>query len=229
MAKKLVNLLVNEISLVDKGANQHAHVSFFKSKGSNMTPKELEDKLAKAEKDVATLTTENADLKKKLDDATAEVKKSVTDVQKKLDDSEAEVKKLKEDGTKKDEEIAKLKTAGEDKDLLAEVAKKFPLTAGTAEEKAAVLKAVKAMPEAQSKVVLKQMEDAEKILADLAKEKGTSGATNEGGAKDAKAKLDELAKKIATDEKTTFEQGFSKALDTDEGRKLNEEIRAAKQ
>ncbi len=257
MAKKLINLSVNEISLVDQGANPNAHVKFFKNrtKGSDMTIEELRKKLEETEGSLAVykaLSEMNdqekefhkslgegeakdflkmsADARKtKMGDKVVKMVKSseLEAVQKKLTDAEAEVTKAKDEAKKKDDEIAKLKASGEEKDLITEVNKRFPLTAGTPEEKAKVLKTIKSMPEAEQKVVLKAMEDAEARLADLAKEKGST--TGGADAKEPKEKLDALAKKLQSESNgaMTFEQAFSKALDTDEGRKLNQEIRSA--
>ena len=220
-----------------------------------MDPKELADKLAKAEKEIVTLkfvaelNDQEKEFFKSLSDSDKEsfqklnaadrvikmgdkivkmVKSADLDaVTKKLTDAETELKKAKDDNTAKDAEIAKLKASGEEKDLIVEVNKRFPKSAGTAEEKAKVLKAVKAMPDETARnAVLKSMDDAEKAAVELAKEKGTSKGGDDGS--DASAKLDALAKKIATDEKITFEQGFTKAVNTPEGRKLNDEIRKAR-
>lgn len=239
MAKKLTNLFINKIALVDRGANPSANISFFKRKGEDMkTLEEVQKQLDEVTSELAIakaisgLNDQEKEFHKSLtgDDAKAflemdsaaraekmgdKVKKMVAEtdlqaVQKALDEKTSEI-------AKRDEEIAKLKESNAQKDLIAEVQKRFPLTAGTLEEKAQVLKSIKAMPEEAQKVVLKAMDDVEKSLVDLSKEKG--GASDDL-AKSANETLVEKAKKIAADEKITYEQAFAKFTATDEGKNL---------
>ena len=51
--KKLLNLTLNEVSLVDKGANPGAHISIFKRKESEMTVEELKKQLETANAETA--------------------------------------------------------------------------------------------------------------------------------------------------------------------------------
>lgn len=216
MGHKLTEIELDEVSLVDAGANPGAHIALFKSKGDKMNTEELKKALETAEAQTATLTKEKADLEAAL----AKAKEDAEAVKKTAE--EAQTAELK----KRDEEIEKLKGDLADAALTAEVEKKFPLTPGTTAEKVAKLKAVRAMTdETVKKSLEKDMETAEAGLAALAKEKGHSGA-GDGEVKTAKEKLDALAKKLSEEQKITFEQGFSKAIDTAEGAKLYGEMRS---
>lgn len=63
MSKLLTKLDIEEVSLVDEGANPDAHIAFFKSKkGIEMTIEELKKKLSEETAKVATLEIEKADL-----------------------------------------------------------------------------------------------------------------------------------------------------------------------
>lgn len=239
MAKKLTNLLINKIALVDKGANPSANISFFKRKGEDMkTVEELQKKLDEVTselaiaKSIAGLNDQEKEFHKSLTgddaaaflamDAAARVAKMGDKVTKMVAETELQaVKKSLDEKTaeiaKRDEEIAKLKASNEEKDLIAEVQKRFPLTAGTLEEKAKILKSIKAMPEDAQKVVLKAMEDVEKSLSELAKEKG---AGIDADAKTANESLVEKCQEIAKKEGITYEQAFAKFTATQEGKDL---------
>ena len=135
MGHKLTEIKLDEVSLVDAGANPGAHIALFKRKGDTMDIEELKKALETAEATAATLTKANADLTASLEKAKADAEA----VKKTAD--EAQATELK----KRDEEIAKLKGDLVDAALAAEVEKKFPLTPGTTAEKVAKLKAVRGM------------------------------------------------------------------------------------
>lgn len=208
MARNLVDLNLVEISLVDAGANPGAHIALFKARGDKMDIEQIKKSLETAEATIADLTKQVADL-------TAE-KEKVTKAGK---DQAEEI-------TKRDEKIAKLEGDIETAALAAEVEKKFPLTVGTVAEKIAKLKAVRAIPdETTRKAVEKSLEDAEARLADLAKSKGNDTDVNKNASDE--SEISKIQKKIMSDDKTlTPEQAFRKALETPEGRKAYNEMRA---
>lgn len=183
------------------------------------------DKSAFAGMDAAGRKAKMGDkLKKSLvGDEVEAIEKCATDAEKAAAEAKTEITKRDETIAKRDEEIAKLKGEKEDAELRAEVEKKYPHSKGTVEEKMAVLKSIKAMPdESVRKNLLTSLDQAETSLAELAKEKGASGG--EGGGAGPKEALDAMAKSIAEKEKITFQQGFSKALETPEGKKLYNEL-----
>ena len=262
MAKFLTNLVLDEISLVDEGANPEAHVAFFKRKGLDMNIDEIKKSLEKAEAENKVLKAENAltnderDFYKSLSDAdktaflsadaavrkakmgdnfkkslsgdeAEAVTKKLADAEKAAADAKVEITKRDEAIAKRDEEISKLKGDVDNAALREEVLKSYPNSKGTIEEKVAVLKTIKATgDEAVRKSLLDTLARDEAAATAFSKEKGAGGGN---GGDDAKTKLDNLAKGIVEKAKEkgetlTFEQGFAKALDTEDGRKLYKEI-----
>src|SRR5262245_36807646 len=108
MTTKLRNLKISEVSLVDKGANQGAHVMLWKRAETVTTPAgqqpEPEKPMAEQEKkeeQVETLTTDlasvqkrNADLEKELAQVRTDLQAEVDARNKELEDSKAEVAKI---------------------------------------------------------------------------------------------------------------------------------------
>jgi hypothetical protein len=107
------------------------------------------------------------------------------------------------------------------KDLEAEAEREFPNLAGTPVEKAAMLKAIKAMPKEQADKQMANLKSADTAMAKQLKELGVGGGEGEGS--DAEAKLQKMAKERAEKDGTTIHKAYSAVLDTPEGAKLYEE------
>lgn len=213
MQHNLTEIKLSEVSLVDAGANQEAHITLFKSKGADlMNIEELKKSLEATEAKAVALEKANEQLTADLAKAT-ETAESVTKAA-----NEAHAVEI----TKRDTEISKLKGDIETAVLTAEVEKRFPNTKGTTAEKVSVLKAVRAMPdEAARKAVEKSMEDAEKSITDLTKEVGAKV----DDVLEPMAQLEKMGAEIAKAENLTKEQGFVKAAATPEGAKLYNQMR----
>jgi len=216
MAHKLTEIKLNEVSLVPIGANPGAHITLIKAKGiGKMAEEILKQQLTEANAKLETLTKKNANLEAENE----KLKKDTESVKKAADEAHAAEIKKRED------EITKLKADAEDAALKSEVEKSFPNTPGTVDEKVKTLKALRKMEDKDAAATLeKSMKENEERLAKLAKETGHTGGDG-NGAGTASDKLEKMAHDIAKEQKTTYEQGFSKAIDTPEGRKLYVEMR----
>lgn len=228
MANKLKNLILNEVSAVDQGANQKANFLMFKSKGTKaMTPSEIEKKLSESE---SALTKANATV----ESLTADIAKSKTEIEtisKSLEAANAEIAKRDEEIAKRDSQIKELVEKAEQAALISEVQKMFPHTKGTDIEKAAVLKSVHAISdEAVRKNALEALNQAEAFAASFAKKTGSSPSSGDEDmvedAKGYKKKFDSLVQKNMKETGANRSNAISSVLKTEEGKKLYESAKA---
>lgn len=228
MATKLKNLWYRAIALVDKGANHEADIVLAKRDDTQKNEDEgyasMEECMG-ALKDEAKCKALMAAMKRaeqgdgmpdKLPEEVSKALAEVADLKKRAETAEAETKAAKDRIAKMEDEnaakaaIAKVETF---KSLPVEAAKFAPIyrkmTAGlTAEEVAEVDKVFHAASEQIA---------AGKLLAEVG-----SGAGSAGG--DAYAKLQALANTfIQKDGKLTAAQAMVKAVETPEGRKLQDQ------
>jgi len=130
---------------------------------------------------------------------------------------------MKAQQTKTDAAVAKadkLETDAVQKGLEDEAEKLWPNTAGSAAEKATMLKSIKALPKDAQDAQLKMMKAADEAMAKSFKEEGQGGSTD---ANSATEKLEKLAKAHAEKNSVTFEKAYTAVLDTEEGSKLYDE------
>ena len=216
MANILKDLELDEVSLVDVPANPLASVPLFKRHtGEDMTDKTNWEEVTKAlEVDKETLTKANADLTKEVEELT-KAAKSIEKADDTIDfDGEkiskslipAPVLKRLEDVQKAQEKLELHKRADE---LL-------PNFKGTVNQRAKLLKSIDFDEELISLLVA-----ADKLFADSFKEIGKADV--DGSMKEPAEKLNELAKFLAAEKKTTFEKGYAAALATPEGKALYKE------
>jgi hypothetical protein len=103
------------------------------------------------------------------------------------------------------------------KELEARAEKELPNLVGTPAEKAEMLKAIDAMPEAARAAQMKMLKSADDAMAKQFKELGQGG---QGTDATAAGKLDKMAADLALKEKITVAKAYSRVLDTEEGAKL---------
>lgn len=111
----------------------------------------------------------------------------------------------------------KLESDSIQKGLEEEAEKLWPNTAGSAADKAQMLKTIRELPEAQQEGQMKMLKAADEAMAKSFKEEGQGGTTEAGSAAE---KLEKMAKDLAGKESITFEKAYTKVLDTKEGAKL---------
>lgn len=119
----------------------------------------------------------------------------------------------------------KLEAETVQKGLEAEAEKLWPNTAGTASDKAQMLKSIRALPQAQQEAQMKMMKAADEAMAKSFKEQGQGGTTDGDSAME---KLNKMAKDLSAKESITFEKAYSKVLETKEGAALYDESVSSK-
>ncbi len=220
---RLTDLVLSEVSLVDRPANPLATVLLFKrdsSKETNMSD-ELKLQVAKQAADILAKDTEIAFLKGNLEKATTRLAETETALSKavKLEDkpielppeAQAQIKKALDEAAAATTALAKMR---DDHDTAVFTAKAANLKSlpQKAEEFGPVLKRI-----AQNKASPEDVIALETILkaADAALAKGLlTPAGNDSGASSVAAdQLDAIAKKIAAEEKTDFAKAYVKAVD----------------
>lgn len=119
----------------------------------------------------------------------------------------------------------KLEADAVQKSLEAEAEKLFPNMAGTAADKAQMLKGIRALPKEQQETQITMMKAADEAMGKSFKEVGQGGTTDGSSATE---KLDKMAKELSAKESITFEKAYSKVLETKEGSDLYEETLSKK-
>lgn len=133
---------------------------------------------------------------------------------------------MKAQQAKMDAAVAKadrLEAESVQKGLEAEAEKLWPNTAGTAADKAQMLKSIRSMPEAQQEAQMKMLKAADEAMAKSFKEEGQAGSAEAGSASE---KLNKKAEELAAKDGITFEKAYSKVLETAEGSRLYSETLA---
>lgn len=219
MATELTELDLFEVSLVDAGDDPLAKVALFKRKeGSNM------DKTQEQwQEEVDTLTTEVTTLKARLDEVEAD-KVEKTKAEDMIEVAGEMVAKsaipapvLKQMEALEAEKQELLK-AKEQEDLRKMAGQKLPSMKGTLDQKGKLLKSV-----GEDEELLEILMAADKLFAELFKEKGTTDSENDMKTPD--AKLDEMVKAFMVEKKTNFYDAYAKVIKTAEGKVLLQETR----
>lgn len=245
---KIKGLSLDELSVVDDPANPGAHITLFKrqepkpktDEGENVMFKTLEEALAAFEEQKTELAKANdavAVLTKALE-ATHEVKKAedgaVTVVAKAKEEMiEFEGEMIAKSAVpapilkaleKQAKEVADLRKAAELDDLRKRAEKEFPNLAGSADEKAALMKAVDGIEATAKEAVVKSLKAADAAVSKLFKEVG-SAQVDEASPQ---AQLDKLAKEHAAKNKVSFEAAFSEVTKSGAGMELFKALRSSK-
>lgn len=234
---------IDEISLVDQGANPSAYVKFFKNKGDNMDIEDLTKRLEEVENENKDLLVKagmsdaekaymdglNDEAKKKFMGMGADerkkmmgagkmdksfdkeaVEKQLADIEKRLAEKDDVIKSFKE-------EIAKMADENEMLKLEKRAEAELAGIAGTAEQKAKLLKALDGIEDEDvKKMALENIKKSAETNINVTKEYGASGQ----GQDDANGKLEALAKAKAKETGVSFAKAYKDVLDTDEGREL---------
>jgi chaperonin cofactor prefoldin len=241
--KKLFDITLHEISLVDEPANQHAKVTLFKNAGSS----------SKSQREVNSMSEE---MKKQLDDLNKKVEKLESEaealtkndesVMKQLADLDIEVNKA-DDGsiklTKKatpeyilvdGEKVEKgsvpeallkrletLEKAQEAEAFAKRAEAELPNLAGTAESKGKLIKAVDGLDEADKTAITEALKAADKAVGTLFSEIGKG----QGDEADPEVQLENMAKKLADEKSIDFSKAYADVLDSKEGQALYAKMR----
>lgn len=239
MPTELVNLQLTELSLVKRGANQHAKAPIFKTaKGENdmsdpvikMSDEwlaKLKPYLDKGMSEEEAMKAYEADMKKSADDLKAEnerLRKSLLDNGFKITKDGVE-KKAKEEFIEVDgEQIAK-------SDIPAPILKALE-EAEVQKKEAAVAKRAEAFPNIKKEVAKTLVEfdfdQDEELLEFLRAVDAMFGkAMEENGEtkvdaemESATDKLNKMAKEYASEHKVSFEKGYEAVVKTDDGKAL---------
>ena len=121
-------------------------------------------------------------------------------------------------------EVADLRKAAEVEDLRKRAEKEFPNLAGTADEKAALMKAVDGIDASAKDAVVKSLKAADAAVSKLFKEVGS----NEIDEASPSAKLDKMAKEHAAKNKVSFESAYSEVIKSGEGLEVYKALRSSK-
>lgn len=227
MAKfNLLDLELEEVSLVDSPANKSATIALFK-RDSNMD-EEIKKQLADTAVELATAVAKAAEDATKI----TELQTQVDTLTKALADKD-EVAKAADTIEVDGEKIAKSLIPVPILKRLEEVAKAEELTA-LAKRADEVIPNVKGTAEQRGKLV-KSIGDDTELLAilravDAMFEKSFKEIGAQGDADDlleAKDKLDKMAKDKAKTDNTTFEKAYAAVIKTAEGKSLLNETRKA--
>ena len=121
MAKKLTNLKITKVSLVDEGACSAAHITLFKQKkgGSEMTFEEMMESLSEEQQAIikAKFDAQNEELEKAKEEC-SEKEQELEEAKKAFSEKEEELEKVKQE--KKDLETKASATEEEEEDLAIE-------------------------------------------------------------------------------------------------------------
>jgi hypothetical protein len=115
-------------------------------------------------------------------------------------------------------QLDELRKAKEMDDLRKSAEEAFPNLAGTADQKAKLMKALGNMDENDRDAVMKSLKAADAVVAKSFKEVGSTGSTAEEGT--AKSQLEKMAKAHAGEKKVSYEEAFAEITKSGEGREL---------
>ena len=218
MAKKLTNLKITKVSLVDEGACSAAHITLFKQKkgGSEMTFEEMMESLSEEQQAIikAKFDAQNEELEEakkafsEKEEELEKVKQEKKDLETKASETEEEIlknvdpavremiQKAKSEAEVHKQALIKMK---EEKEVaqLTEIAKSINNVGTEETQLVSMLKKAKSVDVEFYNEVLKTLQVANNIIADseLLKEKGQSFAGNDVDAwSKVDAKADEIAK-----------------------------------
>lgn len=217
MSTKLLELTLEEVSLVDSPANKAATVALFK-RDNNMDEDTIK-KLADQEVEITTLKADKGVLETQVAELTKQLeeKDSVEKSDELIDFGGEKVAKslIPAPVLKRLEEVAK---AEELTTLRKRADEVIPNFKGTADERGKLLKAV-----GEDDALLEILRACDALFADMTKEVGKADA--DGSLLTPVEKLNKLATNYATEKKTTFEKGYAAIVATPEGRALLKETK----
>lgn len=238
------DMRLDEISLVDVPANSDSHVTLFKRAGGEsagpsgestmeetMTIEELKKQLEAAEGQVQDLTKARDTYKAEAEDAKSKLKAKEDKMKKSADTIEFNGERIEKSSVppvvleaieKQNAEITKMKAEAEMADLRKRAEDQWPNLAGSADQKAKLLKSVEGMDEADKDDVLKSLKAADAAVAKAFQEVGTNEQADENSAS---AKLEKMAREHAQANSVSYETAFSEVTKSGAGRDLLVETR----
>jgi hypothetical protein len=241
---------MTEISAVDRPAQVHARMSIMKRDDGNpavtdgdiqMTEAEMIEITKKSKADMASLQAQLDDAMKEVADLKAQMGKrdeTIVELTKANDIAKSdEVIKVGDTEIRKsavgdstfamfkaqNAEIAKANDARELVELTKRAETELSALPGEAVAKAAVLKAVAKMAEAERTALDAMLKGGQAALASLMKSKGRDGVSGEGATAD--EKIEALAKSYAKEKGVTIAKATDAIMQTDEGRALYNDSR----
>ncbi len=237
MPQKLKNITLDEISAVDVPADPNARMTFYKranTKGGDMDPQELAEKLEAVEGQVADLTkrAEGSEaalesLKKSADEAgfdvtdehvlTKRAEPEYVEIDGERFEKSAVPAPLLKRMENQAKEIAEIKKANENARLEKRGRAELPNLAGTDLEKGQLLEAV-----GDNENLLKSLKSADAAIEKQMSEIGTNPMSDEASAT---FRLNKMAGDYATANGVSFEQGYTEVTKTAEGSRLMRESR----
>lgn len=245
---RIKGLSLDELSVVDAPANPGAQIALFKrqepkpktDEGENVMFKTLEEalaafeeqktELAKANDAVAVLTKaleSTHDVKKAEDGAVtvvAKAKEEMIEFEGEMIAKSAVPAPILKALEKQAKEVADLRKAAETEDLRKRAEKEFPNLAGSADEKAALMKAVDGIDASAKEAVVKSLKAADAAVSKLFKEVGSAQVDETSP----QAQLNKLAKEYADKNKVSFEAAFSEVTRNGAGLELYKALRSSK-
>jgi hypothetical protein len=217
VSTRLLDLTLDEVSLVDSPANKAATVALFK-RDDNMEQETI-TKLADAEALVATLKTEKEALETQVAELTKELKEK--EAVEKADDlidfgGEKVAKSLIPTPVlKRLEEVAKAEEVAALQKRANEI---IPNIKGTVDEKASLVKAV-----GDDAALLEILRACDVLFAASFEEVGKADA--EGSLDTPEDKLNKMADAYAKTNNVTFQKGYAAVVATPEGKAIVKELR----
>jgi DNA repair exonuclease SbcCD ATPase subunit len=226
MPKKLDNLVIRGIAMVDRGANQHAKVLFSKRAGGDVADAELTAKLADAEAKLKAANDELAALKVSggVTSDLDTLKKQHADAEKALTKERAELQEQLAKRTKEVEdarsEVAKIKSQRRRENFIKRAHELTGLPGAPADDFAEILDHVEAglhavVPDKAEKEFgkLNQLLTSWNAIVGKSAILQEVGRTTVGAFRGAAAQLDHLAKELqASDPKLTYAKAYEKVM-----------------
>lgn len=209
MATQLTSLKINEVSIVDDGANQLAAIVLAKRAGQpdgeQHTEQEKKIMAEKTEPVVEKTAPPVVDIQKQIDDA---VEKHRVEMQKQVDAANIAVAKAQADATAAQEIAKQEQDKRETLEFTKQATSDIPNLTGTPEEKGAVLKAIYGkLSEAERDGVMKLLKAGDAAQKKAFAPIGGSPRGDDGG--DAKSKLESLAKVRAKEKGISFSKAIA--------------------
>lgn len=238
---ELLELELDEVSLVDAPANKSATVTLFKRETPMEEENKIEEDLIKGDETLEEGTSEDGE-KKTRKSYKAEAEALAVEVE----TLKGEVESLKEALAKKDEvekseemidfdgemvaksaipavvlkRLEEVEKAREAEELRKRARDVLPNFKGTEDQRGQLLKAAEKLPEAEA--ILEALKAADALFAAAFSEVGKSDLTGE--MKSAGEKLDDLAKAYSVEKGVSYHQGYAAVIKTAEGKALLKEV-----
>lgn len=224
----LTEIVLDEISLVDVPANQEAEVVLYKRDTETKSMEDFEKKYTEAKEELDKFKDQFADLKaavlKEGYSISAEgIEKKAPAETVDIDGekiAKADVPSVVWDQLKKrEDEITELRKKQEMEDLRKRADAELPNLKGTADERAALLKAVESVEDEDlRKSLTENLKAADAACAGAFEEVGKGG--KDGDLSDPEAKLEEMTKAHAKDNSMDYYKAYAEVVKTDEGKAL---------